>query len=53
MNSKRTLAAVFATLLLSQMSSIAQFNAYGDGLTQENLPPASFGDRQACTFHQN
>ncbi len=32
------------------MSSIAQFNAYGDGLTQENLPPASFGDRQAALF---
>jgi hypothetical protein len=23
---------------------------YGDGLTQENLPPASFGDRQAALF---
>jgi hypothetical protein len=32
------------------MFSIAQFNAYGDGLTQENLPPASFGDRQAALF---
>ncbi|WP_179368758.1 peptidase [Candidatus Nitrosotenuis sp. DW1] len=50
MNSKRILAAVFVTLLLSQMFSIAQFNAYGDGLTQENLPPASFGDRQAALF---
>ncbi|MFI5416943.1 MAG: peptidase [Nitrososphaerales archaeon] len=50
MNSKRILASVFATLLLSQVFSIAQFSAYGDGLTQENLPPANFGNRQAALF---
>jgi len=48
--SSRILASIFTTLLLSQVFSIAQFNAYGDGLTQENLPPASFGDRQAALF---
>jgi len=26
------------------------FEAHGDGLTQENLPPASIGDRQASLF---
>ncbi|MBM2852588.1 MAG: peptidase [Candidatus Nitrosotenuis sp.] len=49
MNFKRTVASIFATLLLSQVFSVS-FNAYGDGLTQENLPPASFGDRQAALF---
>ena len=49
MNFKRTLASIFAVLLLSQVFSVS-FNAYGDGLTQENLPPASFGDRQAALF---
>ena len=44
------MASIFATLLLSQVFSIVPFSAYGDGLTQENLPPASFGDRQAALF---
>ncbi len=50
MNFKRILASIFATLLLSQVFSIVPFSAYGDGLTQENLPPASFGNRQAALF---
>ena len=50
MNFKKILASFFGLLLLSQVFSIVSFNAYGDGLTQENLPPASFGNRQASLF---
>ena len=31
-------------------SALSQQKAYADGLTQENLPPASIGDRQASLF---
>ncbi len=47
---KSTLSTICASLLLSIMTSVAPFAAYGDGLTQENLPPASIGDRQASLF---
>ena len=40
--------AVFVVFL----SSVIPFNAYGDGLTMENLPPASVGNRQASLFIQ-
>lgn len=40
---------IFVSLLLTQVFTFAPA-AHGDGLTQENLPPASFGDRQAAIF---
>jgi hypothetical protein len=40
---------VFAVLLLSQVFTVAPA-AHGDGLAQENLPPASFGNREAALF---
>jgi hypothetical protein len=40
---------VFAVLLLAQAFTIAP-PSYGDGLAQENLPPASFGNREAALF---
>lgn len=40
---------VFAVLLLSQVSTFAPA-AHGDGLTEEKLPPASFGNRQAALY---
>jgi hypothetical protein len=40
---------VFAVLLLAQIFTIAP-TVHGDGLTQENLPPASFGSREAALF---
>lgn len=48
-NFKKISIPILAVLLLAQTFTITQF-AYGDGLTQENLPPASFGDRQAALF---
>ena len=42
-------APVFAILLLSQAFTIAPA-AYGDGLTEEKLPPASFGTREAALY---
>jgi hypothetical protein len=50
---------LFTLLLLFIISPVFSSNpyqsyfnqkAYGDGLTQENLPPASVGDRQASLF---
>ncbi|MFY9299586.1 MAG: peptidase [Candidatus Nitrosotenuis sp.] len=41
------------SILLAIMLLIPIFstsNVFGDGLTQENLPPASFGNRQAALF---
>ncbi|MFM7862237.1 MAG: peptidase [Candidatus Nitrosotenuis sp.] len=40
---------VFAVLLLSQAFTFAPA-AHGDGLTEEKLPPASFGNRQAALY---
>ncbi len=48
--SKSILSTICASLILSIMISVAPFAAYGDGLAQENLPPASVGDRQASLF---
>jgi len=48
-NFKKTSVTILAISLLAQTFTIVPF-AYGDGLTQENLPPASFGDRQAALF---
>ena len=39
---------VFAVLLLAQVFAFAP--AHGDGLTEEKLPPASFGNRQAALY---
>jgi hypothetical protein len=39
-------------MLLSIGFSVINFEAFGDGLTMENLPPASVGDRQASLFIQ-
>ncbi len=46
---KQVFVPIFAVLLLAQVFTVSQ-SAYGDGLFQENLPPASFGDRQAALF---
>ena len=49
MNFKSYFLIAIAILFLVNVTVIAR-NAYADGLTQENLPPASFGDRQAALF---
>jgi hypothetical protein len=49
MNFKIFFPIAIAVLFVLQASTAAQ-HVYGDGLTQENLPPASFGDRQAALF---
>ncbi len=46
---KKIFVTVFAFLLLAQTFTILP-SAFGDGLTQENLPPATFGNRQAALF---
>lgn len=46
---KQVFVPIFAVLLLAQIFAVSQ-HAYGDGLTMENLPPASFGNRQAALF---
>lgn len=48
-NFKQVFVPIFAVLFLTQVFTISQ-SAYGDGLFEENLPPASFGDRQAALF---
>jgi hypothetical protein len=48
-NVKKIFIPILAILLLAQMV-MAVPSVYGDGLTQENLPPASFGGRQAALF---
>ena len=47
---KSTLLIICTFALLFTLVSVLPFEAYGDGLTQENLPPASIGDRQASLF---
>ena len=47
---KSILSVICTLTLLFTLVSILPFEAYGDGLTQENLPPASIGDRQASLF---
>ena len=46
------LSLICTFTLLSIGFSVVNFEAYGDGLTMENLPPASVGDRQASLFIQ-
>lgn len=46
---KKIFVATFAILLLAQTFTYVPYAA-GDGLTQENLPPATFGNRQAALF---
>lgn len=46
------LSIICTFVLLSITSSVIHFEAYGDGLTMENLPPASVGNRQASLFIQ-
>jgi len=45
----KTFIPIFVVMLLAQSYTIVP-SASGDGLTQENLPPASFGNRQAALF---
>lgn len=45
---RKNISILVAAMLLVPMFSAN--NASGDGLTQENLPPASFGNRQAALF---
>ena len=47
---KNILLIISVFTLLTTMMSITPFEAHGDGLTQENLPPASVGNRQASLF---
>ena len=47
---KSTLSTVCTLTLLLTIVSLVPFEAHGDGLAQENLPPASIGDRQASLF---
>ncbi|MGQ0771285.1 MAG: peptidase [Nitrososphaerota archaeon] len=49
MDYKTIFVATFPILFLAQAYTIVP-SASGDGLTQENLPPASFGNRQAALF---
>ena len=49
--SNNTLSIIFILVLLSSLSYAVDV-AYGDGLTMENLPPASVGNRQASLFIQ-
>ena len=37
-------------VLLVTLGSLISERAYGDGLTAENLPPATVGDRKASLF---
>jgi len=46
MNKSEILLLSLSLLIISQIPSYV----YGDGLTQENLPPASVGDRDASLF---
>jgi hypothetical protein len=46
--SQSIISVIAAGMLLASVFSAN--NAFGDGLTQENLPPASFGNRQAALF---
>ena len=48
MNSLRFVVPVFVFVLFAPFSFLPV--AHGDGLTQENLPPATFGNRQAALF---
>lgn len=45
---RKVLSILLASVLLAQTLTLNA--AFGDGLTQENLPPASFGNRQAALF---
>ncbi|HWP78253.1 MAG TPA: peptidase [Candidatus Nitrosotenuis sp.] len=46
---KKIFVIVFVFLFLAQTFTVLP-SAFGDGLTQENLPPATFGNRQAALF---
>jgi len=48
--SKRRITVIFFAFILIASPYFTATNAYGDGLTQENLPPASVGNRQASLF---
>ena len=50
--SNNILTIICSLILVSITSSVIHFEAYGDGLTMENLPPASVGNRQASLFIQ-
>jgi hypothetical protein len=42
--------SIFAILFLSVLFSSLSYQAYGDGFTMENLPPASIGNRNVQLF---
>ncbi|MGI0073276.1 MAG: peptidase, partial [Nitrosotalea sp.] len=42
--------SLFSFLILSIMFSSLPYSAFGDGFSQENLPPASVGNRQVQLF---
>jgi hypothetical protein len=48
-NVKKKFFPIFVILFFTPLLLVTHL-AYGDGLTQENLPPASFGNRQASLF---
>src|SRR5919204_3183092 len=57
MHQKATLTCIFfffmlffTTTVITVLSLYFNQKAYADGLTQENLPPASVGNRQASLF---
>ena len=57
MHQKATLTCIFfffmlffTTTVITVLSLYFNQKAFGDGLTQENLPPASVGNRQASLF---
>jgi len=50
--SNKELTIICVALFVVFVSSVIPFNAYGDGFTMENLPPASVGNRQASLFIQ-
>jgi len=47
---KSILSAICGFVLLSFVTTVVPFEAYGDGLFMENLPPATIGNRQASLF---
>ena len=48
--SKRILSIFCTFILVLSFFSLMPFDAHGDGLAMENLPPASVGNRQASLF---
>ena len=47
---KSILSIICGFVLLSFVTTVVPFEAHGDGLFMENLPPATIGNRQASLF---